>query len=341
MTNLDWVTQIEIELHNKCNLRCPLCVRQNKDYQDYFKTQTEIPLEDLVEALGKFPNLKLVHLVGNSSEPTLYSNLIELIEWLKYQGIVLMISTNASTRNEDFWMKLGSILTSKDEIRFAIDGATQITYEKYRQGGDLKKIIRNVLAFNEGSKINKLDSGGTRAFCVLQIIKFLGNQHIYSDEIEAINNIFKERDFKFDYIYKLNTNSEVQTNEYLRFPLKEKVKQTLYKRFYEDIFKLDYNERIKQLDCYSEKGFIYINHRGEFCTCCDRYEEFLERTNNLKIKDFESDNFNFYYRYIYNNTFKNNTCLKNCNKKLLEIEHDRDHPYNQTNQTNQTPTKTI
>ena len=126
-----------------------------------------------------------------------------------------------------------------------------------------------------------------------------------------------------DYVYKLNTNSE-DTKKGLSFPKKEKIKQEIYINIFKELLKMDPEDRSEHLHCYSKNGFIYINHRGEFITCCDRYEEFLQ-TDNLKIKDFKDSEFNKYYTDIYKDIYCNDICLKSCNKKLLKIEHDRDH----------------
>lgn len=308
MNNLDWVNKMEIELHNKCNLLCPLCVRQNNKFKEYFIKTNEINFNVLIQTLNRFKRLTKVHLVGNSSEPTLYTNFLDLIKYLKNRNISIMISTNASTKNNNFWKKLSNLLNKNDEIRFAIDGSTQERYNQYRVNGKLNKVLNNV-------KIMET----SKAFKVLQIIRFKGNEKIYYKEIEKLNQIIK-----FDYVYELNTNSEIINSDYLKFPKKENIKQMIYNNIFKELKKLQPLERLKELKCYSKDGFIYINHRSEFITCCDRYEEFLI-SKNLKIENFEDDKFNDYYRNIYNKIQFNETCLKNCNKKLFRIEHDRDH----------------
>lgn len=306
------IYQIEIELHNKCNLQCPLCSRQNKEIQEYIKTPKEIDFENLKKTLIQFPNLQKVHLVGSLSEPTLYTHFFELVTFLKENNIAIMFSTNASVWNESKWEEFGKLLTSKDEVRFAIDGSDQLKHSRYRKGSKLNKVIENFLAFSD-----------SKAFKVLQTIKFRHNEEIYQDEINKIQEMCHN---KFDFVYQLSTNSE-NINLGLEYPKKDNLKVKLYKRIFKESSKKDFSKLNKEIDCFSKDGFIYINHLGNFITCCDRYEEFLLNKDNIilpNVNNFKVDFLLDFLNGIYKKVPCTDICIKHCHKLVQQIEQDRD-----------------
>lgn len=303
------IYQIEIELHNKCNLRCPLCSRQNKEVKPFLLKNNEIDFEALCSTLLQFPNLKKVHLVGSLCEPTLYTKFMELIIFLKENNINIMVSTNASVWNENKWKEFGKLLTQDDEVRFAIDGSNQINHERYRQGSELNKVIKNFLAFSD-----------SKAFKVLQTIKFRHNEDIYNEEVDKILELCN---YKFDFVYRLSTNSEnIKLN--LEYPKKDNLKIKLFKRIFNEATKKDFSKLKTEIDCFSKDGFIYINHLGNFITCCDRYEEFLPQKNLPSIYDFNKDILLNFLNSIYREVPRTEICIKHCHKMVQHLEQDRD-----------------
>ena len=82
-------------------------------------------------------------LVGSMSEPTLYKDFIQLVQYLKSRKIKIEICTNGDTRNDDFWKQLGLSLSMIDEVYFTICGSTQELHERYRKNTCLKNILHN------------------------------------------------------------------------------------------------------------------------------------------------------------------------------------------------------
>ena len=309
------IYQIEIELLNVCNLSCPLCARANPEVINFLSSHKAIHLdfEVLTTTLLKFPSLKKVHLVGGICEPTLYKEFIPLLEWLKEHNFVIMISTNASTLNEEKWKQIGNILQEEDEIRFAIDGSTQQSYEVYRKGGNLQKIISNFLAFSH-----------SKAFKVLQMIKFKHNKEQYEEEIKTISKFCNN---KFDYIYRLTTGS-AKPEIGLEYPDQKKSKIDVYKKIFQQASNKIRQTLAKDIYCYSKVGFIYINHLGQFITCCDRYEEFLlDPKPKPTIYNFDKDELMDYLNNIYEDIPNTETCIKYCHKMVQLLQEPDDKIY--------------
>jgi MoaA/NifB/PqqE/SkfB family radical SAM enzyme len=84
-------------------------------------------------------------------EPFMNPNVYEMIAYAKSKGIQSISSTNghpfSRRRNAEKVVRSGM-----DSLIFAVDGISQQTYQLYRQGGDLEKVvegIRNVVETKE------------------------------------------------------------------------------------------------------------------------------------------------------------------------------------------------
>ena len=160
----------ELELSNICNAKCPLCYRNNKDYIQ--KAPMQRPLQDIIEQLDKFHKLESIKLVGTISEPTLYKDLFQLMDYLNFRDIEIEICTNGDTNSPDWWRELSKLTKAKDKVYFTICGSTQELHEVYRKGTNLKRIVENASAFKEGS---------THKNDYAQLIRFKYNDKDFND----------------------------------------------------------------------------------------------------------------------------------------------------------------
>ena len=65
---------------------------------------------------------------------------------------VVIVNTNESLRDEDWWWELGMISYKyhhRLEVIFDIDGVTQEQHAKYRVGTELDKVLTHMKAFTE------------------------------------------------------------------------------------------------------------------------------------------------------------------------------------------------
>lgn len=188
------ILEIEIDLNGVCNLSCPLCTRNMSEAQHMLK-YNERPLEEIINQINEYPNLEVCCLAGVISEPTLYSQFFELVEFLIKKDINVVIYSNASIQNKHWWAKLGGMLTSCDLVYFTVCGTTQELHEKYRVNSSLEKILENHQAFKEACKY-PID--------VFQYLRFEYNKEDY--ESEALKLMMK----KFSKIENYDT---LQVNE--------------------------------------------------------------------------------------------------------------------------------
>lgn len=131
-------THIQIEPSLVCNLRCPMCYTTTHNVKgglmsfDNFKS--------IMDEVGDY--MLFLHFWG-WGEPFMNKEIFSMIKYAKNKGIKVITSTNGHfLQTEEEIDKL--IDSGLDALIFAMDGADQETYEKYRQNGDLERILKNL-----------------------------------------------------------------------------------------------------------------------------------------------------------------------------------------------------
>lgn len=169
-----------IEPTNFCNLRCPLCPTGSGALtvpRGYMKLDN---FKKIIDECGDYLfNVTL----WNWGEPFLNRDIIQIIEYAKAKKIYIRVSTNGHhVRDEETAERV--VRSGCDEIMFAIDGASQETYIKYRVGGNYEDVMRNLQLLVNAKK--KLKS--KIPHIELQFIVMSHNQH----EIPIIKDIAKK-----------------------------------------------------------------------------------------------------------------------------------------------------
>lgn len=127
---------IAIEPTTSCNLRCPECPSGKREFtrptgmleEDFFKrTINELHKETLYLTF---------YFQG---EPYLNPKFLDMVSYASSKGIYTATSTNAHYLNDDAAKK--TVESGLDRLIISIDGTTQETYESYRVGGKLDKVI--------------------------------------------------------------------------------------------------------------------------------------------------------------------------------------------------------
>lgn len=140
----NFIESIELELSCICNLKCVLC--QSQIAKQLYKKRIR-PLSEIIQQLDLFKKIKNVILCGQATEPTLYTQLFDLIEYLHLRKIRIIIYTNGSTHNEIWWEELAKRLNNNDLCIFTVAGTTQYLHSKYRVGSNLNYVISNIRSY--------------------------------------------------------------------------------------------------------------------------------------------------------------------------------------------------
>ncbi len=135
---------IAIEPTTSCNLRCPECPSGLRS----FTRPTGMLQADLFRKVIDELQETLLYLTFYfQGEPYLHPQFTELVKYASERSIYTSTSTNAHFLNEENAQK--TIQSGLDRLIISIDGTTQETYQAYRQGGKLAKVIegtKNILA---------------------------------------------------------------------------------------------------------------------------------------------------------------------------------------------------
>ena len=132
--------QLDIELNTYCQLKCPQCFQS---FDPPKAMDMDMDLYKKIIDEGVEIGVKSIKL-NYRGEPLLSPNLLEAIKYAKQRGI-LEVLINSNTMGLDIEMAKGLIDSKLDLISCSIDGYTKKTYNKIRVGGDLDKVIQNIL----------------------------------------------------------------------------------------------------------------------------------------------------------------------------------------------------
>lgn len=225
-----------IELTNRCTLRCPTCF-SHQDNRDK-KNMTFKQFKQIIDDNGAI--IKSISLY-NYGEPFLNRHLPEMIFYAKKHGVAYVkVATNGMHLSPT---KIRQILKSKlDYISISLDGATEATYNKFRIGGNFKKILTGVQSLVVARNALK---GNLKI--EIQFIVMSHNEH----EVELIEKLAKA--LKVD-ILRLKTVL-IKKEKWDHFL----PRQNEYNR---------YAENIHSNRCFKPTEELVINCDGTVIPCC-------------------------------------------------------------------------
>lgn len=291
MINFDNIEIIEFDLTTICNARCPLCYRNTKDYNEKYKKPFYRSFKQITEQISKFKNLKTVYLIGQLSEPTTHPDFLQIVQFIKERNLKIKICTNGDLHSDEFWSKLGNLLSEDDEVWFSICGNTQELHSYYRRNTNLERIIHHATILRN---IKPVD-------CV-KCIRFQYNyQNIDSKEFSDFIKDFS----KIEYIDTCFPNKKETYNDNFNYDDFLPVKKVFdeYRKI-DTLTKFYSTQKNSQVYCQSiNDKSLQIDVFGDIYPCY----VFMEQNNNEKW-DME-------YKKIEDMRYN---CCKYCNQKIVE-----------------------
>ena len=119
-----------------CNLRCKMCYFTDADYVKTLKGQFND--EDLNQVAKTIFSRALKLQIGCGTEPTLYKNLVNIVELGKaFKVPYISLTTNANLLTEE---KIEVLLKAGlDEFTISLHGVTKETYESFMKKASYEK----------------------------------------------------------------------------------------------------------------------------------------------------------------------------------------------------------
>jgi len=167
---------ISFEPTTSCNLRCPECPSGLRSFtrpigmleQDFFQKTIDEISKDLIYLTFYF-----------QGEPYLHKNFLEMVSYARGKKIYTATSTNAHYLTETMAKK--TIESGLDRLIISIDGTTQETYQSYRVGGQLDKVMegaKNIVKWKKQLRANT-------PYIIFQFLVVKPNEH-QIDELKVL-----------------------------------------------------------------------------------------------------------------------------------------------------------
>jgi radical SAM protein with 4Fe4S-binding SPASM domain len=141
---------IAFEPTTSCNLRCPECPSGLRSFKRPTGMLDADLFRNVIDQLAPTLNYLTFYFQG---EPFLHPQFLEMVKYASDRGIYTATSTNAHFLKDD--QASATVLSSLDRLIISIDGTTQDTYESYRIGGSLDKVVeatKNILYWKKKLK---------------------------------------------------------------------------------------------------------------------------------------------------------------------------------------------
>ncbi len=170
---------ISFEPTTSCNLRCPECP---SGLRAFTRPTGMLQKEFFVDTIDQLHRELLYLVFYFQGEPYLNPSFLDMVKYATTKKIYTATSTNAHYLTDDNAKR--TIESGLDRLIISIDGTTQETYQQYRIGGNLEKVIggaKNIVKWKKELK-------SKTPFVVFQFLVVKHNEH----QVEDIKKLAKE-----------------------------------------------------------------------------------------------------------------------------------------------------
>jgi len=164
---------ISIEPTTSCNLRCPECPSGLRSFTREIGMLNTFLFQKIIDETQHHLLFLYLYFQG---EPYLHPQFTELVRYASRKNIYTVTSTNAHFLDNENARK--TVEAGLSRLIISIDGTTQESYEKYRVGGSLEKVLngtRNLVNWKKKMK-------SSLPHIVLQMVVFRHND----DEVASL-----------------------------------------------------------------------------------------------------------------------------------------------------------
>ena len=245
--NVNDLTGFHLEITNMCTLKCPGCPRTRfiNEWPQYWKN-ANLDLDDLTKFLDIDLKGKDIQMCGNYGDPIYHPDFHHFLQEFKSRGACIIVNTNGSFKNHQWWEQTCSYLDSKDQIVFGIDGMPD-TFTQYRVNADWESI-------KIGLQVTAQHGVQGR----WQFLPFKFNEHQIKDA-RALAESLGCDDF---FVYPSDRFDE-QTENLIP------VKQELVRDRFDAQQKFKQDIKITKLKPQCDNGRMhYISAQGYYAPCC-------------------------------------------------------------------------
>jgi len=287
---------MSIEPTTSCNLRCPECP---SGLRDFTRPTGMLDLTLFKKIIDEVQDHLLYLLLYFQGEPYLHKQFFELVEYASNRDIYTSTSTNAHFLNEENARK--TVVSKLDRLIISLDGTTQDTYEQYRVGGSLEKVISGTERLVYWKKQLKSKT----PHLVFQYLVVKPNEHQIAEVNELAKSIgVNEVKFKTAQIYDYEKGSPL---------IPENQKFSRYKKGEDGLYMLK-NKLLDQ--CWKMWHSCVVTWDGKVVPCCFD-KDANHAMGNLSKASFKNIWFGSRYQKFRNAILKSRSEIdicKNCSE---------------------------
>lgn len=285
---------ISIEPTTSCNLRCPECPSGLRSFTRATGMLEPSVFRSVIDQLKGTLSYLTFYFQG---EPYLNPHFLEMTSYASTFGIYTATSTNAHYLNDA--MARATVESGLDRLIISIDGTTQQSYESYRIGGKLDKVIegtKNIIAWKR-----KLKSRTPHVIFQFLVVKH--NEHQIADVYDLANALgVDEVKLKTAQIYDYENGSDLMPT------------QDRYSR-YRKLSNGTYRLKNKLLnECWKMWHSCVITWDGKVVPCCfDKDAKFVmgDLNKNSFQEIWQGDTYNQFRSTLLRSRSEIEIC-KNC-----------------------------
>ena len=256
-----------IEPTNICNLKCPLCTTGSGEME---RSNGKMSLETFDALMEKMGSDIFFLLIYHQGEPYINKHFFDFVRIAKQKNIYVTTSTNGHYFTDENIKQ--TIESGLDSMIVSIDGVTQETFEKYRVGGNLEKVVNGTKQLMAAKKKSRSKTPNVA-------LQFLVMKHNES-EIEEVHRLGKEIGVDRVLIKKIEVRSFDEALEWLP-------QEKSFRRY--DVTESDFvvkgiNEK---KSCNRPWMSTLINWDGTFVPCCFDKNGQYPMGNIHQVEDIE------------------------------------------------------
>lgn len=245
---LAYPSSFSLEPTNHCNLNCPECpagAQTMKRAKGFIAPEVYKPA---IDQLAEHAMYLILYFQG---EPFLHPQIFDIIQYARSKNLFVVISTNAHHLDQEKSQKL--VNSGLNKMIVSLDGADQETYEAYRQGGDISRVMQGIQNVIEAKK----NLNSREPLVEIQFLVLGTNEHQITD-IQKLSKKLKvdQLSLKTAQIYEYQDgNKFIPRND----------KYSRYRRL--ESGKYEIKMRIKNR-CYRMWTSCVITFDGQVVPCC-------------------------------------------------------------------------
>lgn len=295
-SSIGFPISMAIEPTTSCNLRCPECPSGLRQFTrpigmlepTFFKKTIDEVYQELIYLTFYF-----------QGEPYLNPNFLEMVKYASDKGIYTSTSTNAHYLNKEQAKK--TVESKLDRLIISIDGTTQETYEQYRIGGQLQKVIdgtKNIIEAKQALKSNT-------PHIVFQFLVVKPNEHQLEDVKKLAHDLgVDEVVFKTAQVYDFENGNPL---------IPDNIKYSRYKKNTDGTYSIK-NKLLNQ--CWRMWSSCVVTWDGVVVPCCFD-KDAKHQLGDLKTQSFKelwnSDKYQNFRQSILKSRQEIDIC-KNCSE---------------------------